>query len=132
MNMSFESGAIGTIIAKYGWLKLFSLGAALGGALMMAAFRPPKSRKELIIQAMVALGSSFLFGDTLANLADHFFDFVNLTTDPIDKVVQFQVTVHGLVGAMSWGVFGGLKVLSDKFSASPTDTVREVKDVITK
>lgn len=115
--MSIESGAGFALIAKYGWLKLATLGAALGGAVLMAVFRPPKNRKEMLLHALVALGSSFLFGD---------FAYQN-----INKWFEMDyVAVHGLVGAMSWGVFGGLATFRDKFAADPVQAVKDVKDVI--
>lgn len=129
MSMSLESGALGALIAKYGWLKLFTLGAALLGASLMAAFRPPKSRKEVMLHAMVALGCSFLFGDTAVRLADSFFDFIDLNTAAYWDFLQFYIATHGLVGAASWGLVGGLATLRDKFAADPTGTVKEIKDV---
>lgn len=128
--MSLESTAIGALIAKYGWLKLFTLGAAGLGAALMAAFRPPKSRKELAMHALVAFGCSFLFGDTAVQLADSFFDFINLATADWWSFLQFYITVHGLVGAMSWGLVGGLATFRDRFSNDPTGAIKDVKDSI--
>lgn len=130
--MSLESGVVAGIVAKYGWLKLFTLGAALGGAALMAAFRPPKSRKEMFLQAAIALGCSFMFGDTLVNGLDHFFSFIDLNTAPLWDFLQFYVTVHGIVGALSWGIFGGLAHFRDKIGTDPIGTAKEIKDVVSK
>lgn len=130
--MSIESGVFAGILAKYGWVKLFTLGAAVGGAVLMAAFRPPKTRKEMFLQAAVALGCSFMFGDTLASLLDYFFNFIDLNTAPFWDFLQFYVAVHGIVGALSWGIFGGLAVLRDKAGADPIGAAKEIKDVISK
>lgn len=127
--MSVESGAFGALLAKYGWLKLFTLGAALAGAAMMAAFRPPKSRRELALHAVIALGCSFLFGDTVVKWADSFFEFIDLNTAAYWDFLQFYITVHGLVGAFSWGLMGGIATLRDRFSNDPTGTVKDVKSL---
>lgn len=128
--MSLESGALGVLLAKYGWLKLFTLGAAGLGAALMAAFRPPKNRKEVILHAVVALGCSFLFGDTAVRAADSFFDFIDLNTAPYWDFLQFYITVHGLVGALSWGLVGGLATFRDRVSTDPVGAAKDVKDVV--
>lgn len=128
--MSIESTALGAIITKYGWLKLFTLLGAVAGAAMMAAFNPPKTRKELFLQASVALGASFLFGDTAVRFADWFFNFIDLTTAPYWDFLQFYVTVHGLLGALSWGLFGGIAAYRDRFISNPTEAIKNAKDAI--
>lgn len=130
--MSIESTAIGALIAKLGWLKLFTLGAALAGAGLMAIFRPPRTKKEMFLQGCVALGCSFLFGDTITNLLDGWFDFIDATTSPLDKWLQFAIAVHGLVGALSWGIFGGIAYVRDRVGTNPVEAAKEIKDVITK
>lgn len=132
MSMSIESGIFAGIAAKYGWVKLFTLGAALGGALLMAAFRPPKTRKEMFLQAAVALGCSILLGDTVVKGLDHFFDFIDLNTASWLDFLQFYVSVHGVVGALSWGIFGGLAHLRDKVGTDPIGAAKEIKDVVSK
>lgn len=118
--MSLESGALGAIVAKIGWLKVLSLGSALVGAVIMAVFRPPKSRKEMALQAAVALGTSFLFGDFAFSLVDSW----------LHVGQSAYVPVHGLIGALSWGIFGGLAHYRDRLSTDPTQVVRDIKDVL--
>lgn len=130
MKMSIETGVASALIAKYGWLKLFTLCAALGGASMMAIFRPPKSKKEMFYQGAVALGCSLMFGDVLANMIDYWFDFINMATGPREEVIQFQVAVHGMLGAFSWGLYGGIAALRDKFGSDPVQAVKDVKSVL--
>lgn len=126
--MSLEGGALGALIAKYGWLKLLTVSAALTGAGMMAIFRPPKTKKEMFYQGAVALGCSLLFGDTTASLIDHWFDYINMSTSPREEVIKFVVAVHALVGAFSWGAFGGFAVLRDKFGSDPVQTIKDLKN----
>lgn len=124
--MAVESGsAIGlSVIAKYGWVKFFSLGAAVLGAGMMAIFRPPKSRKELFTQGVVALGCSLLFGSTAASILLHYVPFAPTT---MEEVVSYHVAINGLVGALSWGIFGGLAHFRDKVESNPEQVVKDVK-----
>lgn len=126
--MSIESGAIGALVAKYGWLKLITVAAALGGASMMAVFRPPKTKKEMFYQGAIALGCSLMFGDSVASLVDYWFDYISMATSPREEVIQFVVAIHGLVGAFSWGIFGGIAVLRDKFGSDPIQTVKDLRN----
>lgn len=126
-EMSLEGGAVGAIIAKYGALKLLTVGAALIGASMMAIFRPPKTKKEMFYQGAVALGCSLMFGDVVASMIDYWFDFINMSTSPREAVIQFVVAVHGLVGAMSWGMFGGIAYLRDRFGSDPIQVYKDLK-----
>lgn len=126
-EMSLEGGALGAIIAKYGALKLLTIGAALVGASLMAIFRPPKTKKELFYQGAVALGCSLMFGDVVASMIDYWFDFINMATSPREAVIQFVVAVHGLVGAFSWGLFGGIAAMRDKFGSDPMQVYKDLK-----
>lgn len=127
-NMSAEAGA-GALIAKFGMVKILSFGAALVGAGIMAVFRPPRTRKELFMQGAVALGSSLLFGGTAVNVLAHLTGWIDLATANMSDIVQFNATVHGLIGAMAWGLFGGLAVLRDKFSSDPIQAVKDIHNL---
>lgn len=126
---SIESGVL-AFIAKFGLVKTFTLGAALAGASLMAVFRPPKSRKEMFLQATVALGCSFLFGDTLTHMLDSWLDFIDYKSSPWEAWMQFAITVHSFVGAMSWGLFGGLAHMRDKVESDPIQAAKDVKDLV--
>ncbi len=80
-----------------------TLGAAALGAGIMALFRLPKTRKELFFQGLSAIAGSLLFGSTVMAAATHYFPFT-----------VSSEAVHGVVGAMSWGVFAALANLRDK------------------
>lgn len=125
--MSLEGGALGAIVAKYGALKLLTVGAALIGAALMAAFRPPKTKKEMFYQGAVALGCSLMFGDVVASMIDYWFDFINMSTSSREAVIQFVVAIHGVVGAMSWGIFGGMAALRDKVGTDPIQVYKDLK-----
>ena len=129
LNMPAAETGAGILLMKFGVLKLLGFGAALIGAGMMAAFRPPKSRKELFTQGAVALGSSLLFGGTLVKAAASFTGLVDLSTGSLEDVGQFTAMVYGLIGALSWGLFGGLAVLRDKVGTDPIQVVKDVKNL---
>lgn len=126
---SLESGVV-AFIAKYGVVKFFTLGAALAGAGLMAMFRPPKTRKEIFLQGVVALSASLMFGDTAAHLLDGWFDFVDYKTSPWEIWIQFLITVHCFVGSLSWGLFGGLAHLRDNIANDPLKAAKDVKDLV--
>lgn len=122
-----ESGDIGiSMILKFGWFKIITLGAALVGAALMAVFRPPKNRKEMFLQALTALGASLLFGTTATNFASYYLPFT-----------MESEMVHGLVGAFSWGVFGGIAHLRDSLAEKSmlertAQTIKDIASVFTK
>ncbi len=97
--------------AALGW-KLLGLSALLGsgilGAVMMAVFDPPKTKKLLFGQAAVAGIGSLFFGPVATKLADHYFDFINLANATGIEAFEVAAPVYLLVGAMSWGAFGAL------------------------
>lgn len=127
--MPTETG-FGILVMKFGLVKVLGFGAALLGAGMMAIFRPPKTRKELFMQGAVALGVSLLFGGAMVHMLAGFSVFgINLLTSSITDIIQFNVMVHGLLGAMAWGLFGGLAVLRDKFGSDPVQTIKDIKDL---
>jgi hypothetical protein len=128
MKMELSTGsALGYAIGKFGMVKLLGFGAALVGAGLMAIFRPPLTRKELFLQGAVALGCSLLLGGVFVSYLDSLFDWINLATAPIEEVIQFNVAVHGLLGALSWGIFGGLAVVRDRVSKDPVEVVKDVR-----
>jgi hypothetical protein len=119
--MSIEGVSAG-LLAKFGTAKLLSLGAALAGAALMIAFRPPKTRKEMFTQAAVALGASLILGSTATALVA---SWTGLDRDTV------LPAVHGLIGALSWGFFGGLASWrDDKLAKDPIQAIKDVKDVI--
>ena len=126
---AMESGSAWGVatLTKFGWLKIASLGAAGIGAGLMALSRPPKTRREQFYQGLTALGSSALFGDFAVRWAATFFSFVNLATDSIFDVYTFYISIHGLVGAMAWGLFGALGTLRDKVAKDPIGTIKDAQ-----
>jgi hypothetical protein len=100
------SGAAAGII---GW-KALGFGALVGtgvvGALMMAVFDPPKDKKTMLKQALVAAVSSLFFGPAAVRTFDHFFDFINLATASGLEVLEWGAPIYFLIGAFSWGAFG--------------------------
>lgn len=126
--MSAEAGA-SIALWKLGSLKFAGFGAALIGAGIMTIFRPPKTKKEMFLQGACALASSFLFGGTAVSFIDYHSDWINLTTASFNDAMQFTVMVHGLIGALSWGIFGGIASFREKLGNDPIEAIKEIKDV---
>lgn len=120
-DMSSIESAIGVLIAKVGWLKFSTFAAALAGAAVMIVFRPPATRKEMFLQGVIALSASFMFGPFFVKVAQSWTGF---------GVEDVLIPTHALVGALSWGAFGGVAAYRDKLSSSPKEAVQDVKDVI--
>lgn len=89
-------------------------GAGLLGGLIMAAFDPPASRKELFLQAAVAGTGSAVFGPTALSAASKFIEFSSTS--------ELMIPVYFLVGALSWGAMGALakfrKLVSERGAAA--------------
>jgi hypothetical protein len=106
---AIESGA--GAIGIFGKVAVIA-GAGLLGAAAIAAFDPPKTKKQLFTQAAIALGCSFMFGPLAVRAADYYFNFINLAT--ITNWIEFMeivAPIYGLVGALSWGFVGLLAAL---------------------
>lgn len=114
-----SGGAYGlSVIMKFGWIKFAALGAAGLGALLMAISRPPQSKREMFLQGFTALGTSFLFGDLAYVMCTYYLPFA----------VDFTA-VHGILGALSWGLFGGIAHFRDKLGSKSLDeTFKDVKN----
>lgn len=123
------TGVIGFSVWKFGLIKLLAFGSALLGAGLMAIFRPPKTRREMFMQGVVALSSSFLFGGVAVSAIAGYTGWVSLITSSFSDIIQFNIMVHGLIGALSWGVFGGLAVLRDKFGSDPIAAIKDIKEL---
>lgn len=129
-TMSAESGVAAAFIYKVGIIKVLSLGSALVGAGIMTIFRPPANRTELFKQAAVALGASLLFGTSAVQFLDYHLDWIDLTKATMEQILQFNAGVHGFIGAVAWGFFGGIATLRDRFATDPVKTVKDAKDAI--
>jgi len=67
-----------------------------------------------------------LFGSTIASILLHYIP-VDLTS--MEELVSYHVSVNGLVGALSWGLFGGLAHLRDKVETDPEQVIKDVKSL---
>jgi hypothetical protein len=95
-----------------------ALGAGLIGGLVMAAFDPPKDRKELAKQGAAAGAGGIFFGPIAARWVDHLLPWVDLKSAGAVEYWEFAGPVFFLCGALSWGVFGALararQIIKDK------------------
>lgn len=125
MSDPMTTGAGAGIIAK-----AVGLVAAVIGAGLMAATRPPATRKQLAVYAGVALGSSLLFGNQVAFAIDPYVDWVDLRRDGAWEALDYYVAVHGLVGAVSWGVWGYVAGVVERVRNSDEGIVAALKKAI--
>lgn len=122
--MSLEPGSIFiAFIYKAGLAKFIGLGASLIGAGVMALMRPPRTRKELFFQALVALAGSLLFGGFAVHAVSYYANWTSLSYETIGAI-------HGLIGALSWGIFGALAILREKLSTDPIQVAKDIKEIL--
>lgn len=122
-----EAGAAG-IAMKLGLFKLLGGGAALLGAFLMAAVLEPKSKREMVLRAFVALGTSVLATDWLMKMVAPHFGFEVRALDPTD-LVQYTLVTGGVVGALSWFALGAAGYFLEKFRSDPVSTVKAIKSL---
>lgn len=99
--------AAGGLLAK----GLASIGFGAVGALIMAAFDPPKTRRALFWQALASAAGSLVFGHAALRVLDHFTPWVDIAALPQDQWIEWAAPVYFVVGALSWGLFGALAQL---------------------
>lgn len=103
-----------------------SLGAGGLGALAMAAFDPPPTKKAMYAQAAVAgtlaIVSTKLAIKILAGWWPSVFDISNAS---IWDAVDVLLPVGFLIGALSWGLMGALVKLRGLVAAKGADAVAE-------
>ncbi|MGL5076091.1 MAG: hypothetical protein ACRDBG_09670 [Waterburya sp.] len=98
-------------IIKSGVLTKLSLMAVFGilGSLIIACFEPPKTKKQLFLQAMSAMLGTMIFGQMFVN----YFDYYALSFIDLNKLAQidrytYEIPIYFLVGSLSWGLFSFL------------------------
>lgn len=128
-QMAVETGGtISALIAKFGFVKVIGLGAALAGATIMAAFRPPKTKTEVFYQGAVALVAALMFGGSFVKAADYYFSFIDLTTAALEDKIEFIVSIYGLTGALSWGIFALIAHVRDELGTlNPITIIQNAK-----
>lgn len=116
--MPIEQGGIVALLLKY---KVLAYLASFAGAVLIAMTRPPQTRKELFYHAAAAMLASYIFGDVVVAILDN---WLALTRE------ELIVPVYGFIGAMGWGIAGGLSTFSGKFAKDPVQAIKDVKDVV--
>jgi MFS family permease len=115
MSEPATAAAASGLLLKFG----AAAGAGIAGAVIMAAVDPPKTRREMFAQAAVAGVGSIVFGPLAVKVADHYFDFIDLSkAATVGDYFEWAVPVYFLVGACSWAAFGAIarirNILRDK------------------
>lgn len=125
--MSSIESALAIVAAKVGFTKLFSLIAVFAGVFLMAVFRPPKDRKEVLKHGLVALLTSYLVGPLVTKLVASWLSTISGAPISIDDVL---VPVHGFIGAFSWAAWAGIATWRDKLAKDPQGAIQDAKDVV--
>ena len=117
------------------WLwKLLGLsglvGAGVLGAVFMAAFDPPKTRKMQFAQAAVAGTSSLIFGPVFVKILDHYSDWINLATATAIESFEAAAPVYLITGALSWGAFGAMAKLRQIIHERAAEKVAQAADKV--
>lgn len=103
------SSAVGAgLLAKYG----AALGAGLLGALVIAAFDPPKTRKEVFGRAACAGVGSMVFGPFAVRGLSSLLDWFAPASLSGLEHIEMVIPVYFVLGAVSWGMFGALASLN--------------------
>ena len=130
-NMSEPfSGFTGALIMKFGFYKVLGGISAICGACMMSLFRPHETNRSLFLHCLVALGSSFMFGGTVAHFLDTNCAWISLSTASIDETLEFMFAVHGSIGALSWSAWSAVRVFLDRGAKDPVQLAKDVKEVM--
>ena len=85
---------------------LASIGFGAIGALIMAAFDPPKTRRALFWQALASAAGSLVFGHAALRVLDHFTPWVDIMSLPQDQWIEWAAPVYFVVDALA--AAGGL------------------------
>jgi hypothetical protein len=120
-----EAGAAG-LAWKLGLFKLIGGGAALLGAFLMAAVLEPKSKREMVLRAMVALGTSTLGTDWAMRIAASHLG-VDMATLPMPDVIQYTLAMGGTIGAVSWFALGAIGELLKRIRRDPIGSIERLR-----
>jgi len=114
----------GTALAlKFGLFKLAAGLAAVLGAFLMAAVLEPKSKREMVLRALVALGTSMLATGWVVRVAAAKFG-VDIDTMDLDERIEYTLAAAGLIGAVSWFVLGAAGEVLKMLRRDPAGTLR--------
>ncbi len=122
--VSASGGIVG--IWKSGLITKLALMGVFGvaGSLIIAACEPPKTKKQLFLQALAAGFGTMIFGQMAVN----FFDYYALTFIEINKLPQedrytYEIPIYFLVGALSWGAFSFIAKTKQWLSEKATEKI---------
>lgn len=100
------------VIAKFFCQHFSAASAAVLGAAIMAACKPPENRRELFSRAFVAFGCSMLFGGVFLRWLDSYFTWIDLAHATAESHLEIVAAAHGIIGAVSWAVVSWLSSTS--------------------
>lgn len=116
-----ETGTGAGLITKF----ILLSGFGLLGAAFIAAVDPPKTRKQLFLQAAVAITLSLILGPIAVSAFDYYLDFVNLGQVTFEMYMEVAAPIYAIIGAFSWGLIGFVAKLRDLLAS---EGARMLKD----
>ncbi len=122
------SGTMTTIAAVKGGAKLFAVLAGVAGAALMVAIRPNLTRKQMALHAATAGAMSYFLTSPVIRLASGF-GWLEIDKWPVDDARDIHVAVAFFIGAMSWGIVGGLYWFSEKFGTNPIEAIQAIRNM---
>lgn len=92
--------------------------AGVIGALVIAAVKEPKTKREWFMRALVAGVGSLFFGPITVMALDQYamsnwHGWLGLNAIPFVEAMQYAAPVWLVIGCLSWGVFGALSSLNE-------------------
>lgn len=81
------------------------------GAMMIAAFEPPKTKRTLFAQALAAGVMALLFTPAVVRYAEASLGWAAGASNSVERWAEVALPVAFLVGATSWGLVGALSKL---------------------
>lgn len=122
------SGTMTTIVAAKGGAKLFAVLAGVAGAALMVAIRPNLTRKQMALHAATAGAMSYFLTSPVIRLASGF-GWLEIDKWPVEDARDIHVAVAFFIGAMSWGIVGGLYWFREKFGTNPIEAIQAIRNM---
>lgn len=100
-----------------------AVGVGTIGGLLMVMLDPPKTRRGMFVQSMVACIGSIVFGPIAVRLLDHYVDGIDLAGADVVSILEVAAPVFFVIGALSWGIAAALVRLRHIIAERGADAV---------
>lgn len=104
-----------------------AVGAGLVGGLMMIALDPPRTKRQMLGQAIVACIGSAMFGPIAVRVANHYLPWIDLANADAITAIEVSGPVFFVIGSLSWGLAGAVvhlrRLIADKGADAVADKI---------